>query len=50
MEYQLLGGHTSHELECLVDAYLRDEWKLQGGVSVIQVDTGDIYFYQAGVK
>jgi hypothetical protein len=50
LEYVLLEASSSDELQQKVNAYLRQGWRLQGGVAVATTGALQWWYYQAVVR
>ena len=50
LEYVLLEANSQEGLQEAVNAYLRQGWRLQGGVAVASTGALSWWYYQAVVK
>lgn len=50
MNYRVLASASVISLEKLVETYMVNKWKPQGGLVILTSSTGNNLFYQAMVK
>ena len=50
MEYIIITGTNPKKLIELVNDFIAQGWKLQGGVSSASVGLGNVLFYQAMIR